>query len=107
MYILKEDIKNIDELVRWLENHMITRSEYSCKKQKMCAIAIHFGRPHPHGTNTYIFCSDRMCSCDPKISWLCCRKRYGDEEEFKVDIQTKLNKIYDVRLRETLSKDMM
>ena len=62
----------------------------------MRAIAIHFGGSHD--TNAYIFCSDRMCSSNPHTSWLCCRKRYEDEEEFKKDIQTRLSEIHDVVL---------
>ena len=105
MYILKEDIKDIDGLVRWLEDHMITRSEYSCKKRNARAVAVHFGREY--GANTYIFCSEKMCSSDPHISWLNCRKRYQTEEEFKLGVQTKLDIHHDGRLRATLSDDMV
>jgi hypothetical protein len=105
MYILREDIKDMNGLIRWLEDHMFIRSEYSCKKRNTRAVAIHFGGPY--GTNHYIFCSDRMCNSNPYISWLDCRKRYWTEEEFESNIQVKLDEQHDIRLRMTLSEDMV
>lgn len=90
MYILKEDIKDLNELIHWLENHTFIRSEYSCKKRNMCAIAIHFGGPY--GTNHYTFCSDRMCSTNPHTSWSTCRRRYQTEEEFIAALKEKLDR---------------
>ena len=92
-------------LVRWLEDHMFIRSEYSCKKRNARAVAIHFGGPH--GTNHYIFCSDRMCNSNPYISWLNNHKRYLTEEEFESSVQVKLDEQHDIRLRMTLSEDMV
>lgn len=92
MYILKEDIKDLDGLIHWLEDHGIFRSEYSCKKRNTRAIAIHFGGAH--GVSTYILCSDKMCTSNPHTSWIECRKRYWTEEEFKSNIQVKLDKLH-------------
>ena len=94
MYILKEDIKDLDELITWLNSEGLINSEYSCKKRNMCAIAIHLGGPHD--TNDYIFCSDMMCSTNPHISWLTCRKRYETQEEFIAAIQERLDEIHDI-----------
>lgn len=105
MYILKEDIKDGDRLIRWLENHMFIRSKYSCKKRNMRAIAIHFSGSH--GTNVYILCLNRMCDTNPHTGWLNCRKRCETEEEFITAIQERLDKQHDARLRETLSEDMI
>jgi len=105
MYILKEDIKDRDGLIRWLEDHGIHRSEYSCKKRNTRAVAIHFGGVH--GSNVYILCSDKMCNSDPHTSWLTCRKRYWTEDEFIAALKEKLDEQHDARLRETLNEDMV
>lgn len=94
-YILKEDIKDRDELINWLESEGFRNSEYSCKKRNMCAIAIHFSGPYG-GRHAYILCSDKMCNSNPYISWLNCRKRCWTQEEFITALKEKIDNTHKI-----------
>jgi len=87
MYILKKDVNCLDNLVNELKKNGLSHSEYSCNKRNTFAIATHFA-----GTEIreFIFLSERMCSPDPKFSWITSRKQYNSEEEFLAKIDEKV-----------------
>ena len=86
-YILKEDIKDFGALIKALKKRNLVRCEYSYNGHNAFGVATYFNKTE---ANEFIVLSERMCCCDPQISWITTRIKCESEEEFLQKVDEKI-----------------
>jgi hypothetical protein len=87
MYIMCEDIEDLDKLIQRLRERSFTGSIFSCRRENAKGVAVFISTSRPF---EYILLSENMCDDDPKYSWTACRKRYENEVAFLSEIDKRL-----------------
>ena len=87
MYIMRENIEDLDKLIQRLRERSFTGSIFSCRRENAKGVATFISTSRQF---EYILLSEKMCSNDPRYSWTACRKRYESEVDFLREIDKQL-----------------
>lgn len=87
MYIMRENIEDLDKLIQRLRERSLTGSVFSCRRENAKGVATFISTSHQF---EYILLSEKMCSNDPRYSWTACRKCYESEDAFLSEIDKRL-----------------
>lgn len=87
MYIMCENIEDLDKLIQRLRERSFTGSIYSCRRENAKGVVTFISTSRPC---EYILLSEKMCCDDPKYSWTAYRRRYENEAAFLSEIDKRL-----------------